>query len=131
MIGECWTESPDKRPSFQGLCLAINSLLEGVAGYVDFSAFSKEATHAGAIGYDHLQSTKHGTGYDHLEPDVGHGTGHDNLEPGVGHGTGHDNLEPDVGHGTGCDHLEASHNTRVSEMSSRQDNAALNNQDSA
>ena len=42
LIGLCWTESPDKRPSFQELVERVNSLLEGVAGYLDFSAFSGE-----------------------------------------------------------------------------------------
>ena len=43
LIGLCWTESPDKRPSFQELVERVNSLLEGVAGYLDFSVFSGES----------------------------------------------------------------------------------------
>ena len=43
LIGLCWTESPDKRPSFQELVERVNSLLESVAGYLDFSAFSGES----------------------------------------------------------------------------------------
>ena len=66
VITGCWNESPDKRPSFEDLSQAINSLLEGVAGYMDFSAFSNESARAGASGYDHLAGV--GSGYNHLEP---------------------------------------------------------------
>ena len=48
---ECWIEVPDKRPSFKDLVISVNSLLEGVAGYLDFSAFSAESHWK---GYDHL-----------------------------------------------------------------------------
>lgn len=40
LISQCWIESPEERPSFLELSQAVNSLLEGVAGYVDFSRFS-------------------------------------------------------------------------------------------
>ena len=43
MIAGCWAELPDKRPSFQDLVQSVSSLLEGVAGYMDFSAFSSKA----------------------------------------------------------------------------------------
>ena len=70
VVTGCWSESPDKRPSFEDLSQAINSLLEGVAGYMDFSAFSNESARAGASGYGV------GSGCNHLagafgEPDCG------------------------------------------------------------
>ena len=65
LIGLCWTESPDKRPSFQELVERVNSLLEGVAGYLDFSAFSGESLTGQS--YDHLEVLKTNLGYDHLE----------------------------------------------------------------
>ena len=63
-ITQCWTESPDKRPSFQDLSQQLNSLLEGVAGYMDFSAFSSDLV-CGAEGYDHLEKKR--LGIDHPE----------------------------------------------------------------
>ena len=41
LIVECWNESPDERPHFKDLVLKIVSLLEKVAGYLEFSAFSQ------------------------------------------------------------------------------------------
>ena len=72
VVTGCWSESPDKRPSFEDLSQAINSLLEGVAGYMDFSAFSNESARAGTSGYDHLAGV--GSGYNagaFGEPDCG------------------------------------------------------------
>ena len=65
LICQCWTESPDERPSFQDLSQAVNSFLEGIAGYLDFSAFSSEASQTGR--YDHLEKRVLNGGYDHLE----------------------------------------------------------------
>ena len=80
VITECWAESPDKRPSFEDLSQAINSLLEGVAGYMDFSAFSNESARAGASGYDHLAGV--GSGYNHLEPlENQNADSHEKVEP--------------------------------------------------
>ena len=45
-ITDCWVESPGKRPSFVDLTQTINSLLEGVAGYMDLSAFHNESADA-------------------------------------------------------------------------------------
>ena len=66
LIKLCWVESCDKRPSFQELVQRVNSLLEGVAGYLDFSAFSGESQTA-VQGYDHLEKSTANKGYDHLE----------------------------------------------------------------
>ena len=52
MITECMNELPQNRPSFDSLVLKINSFLEGVAGYLDFSAFSP----IHQSGYDHLET---------------------------------------------------------------------------
>ena len=59
---KCWRDLPDKRPSFAELVPMLSSLLEEIAGYMDFSIF-KCSKHS--EGYDHLESLK---GYDHLEP---------------------------------------------------------------
>ena len=40
LVSQCWEESPEKRPSFEDLVKEINILLEEVAGYLEFSAFS-------------------------------------------------------------------------------------------
>lgn len=37
----CWNEAPESRLSFKDLVLAINTLLEEVACYLDVIAFSK------------------------------------------------------------------------------------------
>ena len=58
-------ESCDKRPSFQELVQRVNSLLEGVAGYIDFSAFCGDSQTV--QGYDHLEKNITGYMYDHLE----------------------------------------------------------------
>ena len=58
---QCWDELPENRLSFEDLAETINSLLEGVAGYLDFSIFS--GISPARSGYDHLAGTR----YDHLE----------------------------------------------------------------
>ena len=60
-ISRCWDEVPENRPCFEDLAEIINSLLEGVAGYLDFSIFS--GISPTKSGYDHLAGTR----YDHLE----------------------------------------------------------------
>ena len=42
LIIQCWNASPEKRPFFEDLVEEIDSLLEGVAGYLEFSAFSSK-----------------------------------------------------------------------------------------
>ena len=58
VINQCWMESPDRRLSFQDITVILNSLLEDVAGYVDFSAICRgnmaSANDCLAPGYDHL-----------------------------------------------------------------------------
>ena len=65
-ITQCWAESPDKRPSFQDLSQQLNSLLEGVAGYMDFSAFSGDSA-CGTEVDDHLEKKPVMNGYKLLE----------------------------------------------------------------
>lgn len=36
---QCWKPEPELRPSFSGLVDSISNFLEGVAGYMDISAF--------------------------------------------------------------------------------------------
>ena len=38
----CWNEIPDRRPYFENLLQEIDLILEGVAGYIDFSEFFDE-----------------------------------------------------------------------------------------
>ena len=59
---KCWRDLPDKRPSFAELVPILSSLLEEIAGYMDFSILKFSEYSAGC---DHLESSK---GYDHLEP---------------------------------------------------------------
>ena len=42
LVTQCWEESPEKRPCFEDLVKEINILLEEVAGYLEFSAFSRK-----------------------------------------------------------------------------------------
>lgn len=47
-MAKCWATSPDKRLSFCALEEAINSSLDGIAGYLDLSIDK-------GWQYDHLQ----------------------------------------------------------------------------
>ena len=58
---KCWSEQPEKRPSFADLVPALTGLLEEVAEYLDFSILSSCAT---KTSYDHLEKS---TDYDHLK----------------------------------------------------------------
>ena len=42
LVTQCWEESPEKRPCFEDSVKEINMLLEKVAGYLEFSAFSRK-----------------------------------------------------------------------------------------
>ena len=64
----CWNHVPDERPSFGDLVVSLNTLLEGVAGYLDFSALSQAngGQAGGEEGYDHLLKRDIDDGrYDH------------------------------------------------------------------
>ena len=73
---KCWSEQPEKRPSFADLVPALTALLEEIAEYLDFSIFSSCET---KTGYDHLERS---TGYDHLEEKtpVAASEGYDHLQ---------------------------------------------------
>ena len=60
---KCWSEQPEKRPSFAELVKSFTSLLEEVAEYMDFSFVSGEELIKNT-SYDHLER------YDHLEKTV-------------------------------------------------------------
>ena len=42
LIAQCWNTSPKERPSFEKLVLEIDTFLENVAGYIEFSEFCGE-----------------------------------------------------------------------------------------
>ena len=42
LIAQCWSEAPEERPLFKDLVHEIDSLLAGVAGYIEFSKFSSD-----------------------------------------------------------------------------------------
>ena len=68
VIMNCWKEHPEKRPSFAELVVTLTSLLEDIAGYMDFSVL---ANNEQAVNYDHLYGkapVESQKGYDHLEP---------------------------------------------------------------
>lgn len=76
VIMKCWEELPDKRPSFAELVVLLSTLLEEIAGYLDFSVLncSMEKAQRSNAGYDHLEALEAKTlpeskieGYDHLE----------------------------------------------------------------
>ena len=55
VILSCWKERTTERPSFSDLVLTISSLLEGIAGYLDFSVSPRGLNEALSISsYDHL-----------------------------------------------------------------------------
>ena len=56
---KCWSEQPEKRPSFAELVKSFTNLLEEVAEYMDFSFVSGEELKN--TSYDHLER------YDQLE----------------------------------------------------------------
>ena len=58
---KCWTEQPEKRPSFADLVPTLTGILEEVAEYLDFSILSSCET---KTDYDHLEQK---TDYDHIE----------------------------------------------------------------
>ena len=33
----CWHESPGERPVFENLVISVNTIIEPLAGYIDFS----------------------------------------------------------------------------------------------
>ena len=39
---KCWSESSEDRPSFVHVVQLLNSLLEEIAGYIDFSALKAQ-----------------------------------------------------------------------------------------
>ena len=41
----CWTHLPHERPTFSDLVITVNTLLEKLAGYIDFSHFQTEQQH--------------------------------------------------------------------------------------
>ena len=61
LITQCWVALPEKRHSFLQVTKILNSLLEDVAGYMDFSAICGVDETVGR--YDHLPPP-----YDHLAP---------------------------------------------------------------
>ena len=63
MILEFWSEHADKRPSFSDLVMEISKLLEGIAGYMDFSSISANRSQD-ENSYERLAENSHG--YDHL-----------------------------------------------------------------
>ena len=68
VVSNCWTEQPEKRPSFAELVVTLTSLLEDIAAYMDFSVL---ANNKQALNYDHLYAkapAESQKGYDHLEP---------------------------------------------------------------
>ena len=64
----CWDSYADKRPTFTDLVLSITMLLEGISGYMDFSAVSGAGGEA-LPGYDSLEPKTNlsGATYDHLQ----------------------------------------------------------------
>ena len=66
----CWRDQPDKRPSFAELVPVIGTLLEEIAGYMDFSILTTNVD-LQSTNYDHLESRTSAKSenleYDHLE----------------------------------------------------------------
>ena len=64
----CWDSYADKRPRFTDVVLSITMLLEGISGYMDFSAVSGAGGEA-LPGYDSLEPKTNlsGATYDHLQ----------------------------------------------------------------
>jgi len=55
VILSCWKECTAERPSFSDLVVTISSLLEGIAGYLDFSVSPRGLNEAlTTSSYDHL-----------------------------------------------------------------------------
>ena len=54
IMKECWKELPDKRPNFSDLVTAFSTILESIAGYLDFTATPLTPAENAGSGYDHL-----------------------------------------------------------------------------
>ena len=65
MMCTCWNEDADKRPSFSDLEGSLNLLLEGVAGYLDFSTLAVGTYSCNS--YDHLNAYNRLQAYNHLD----------------------------------------------------------------
>ena len=83
VILSCWKERTTERPSFSDLVVIISSLLEGIAGYLDFSLSPRGLNEALATSsYDHL-----------TEFDKAYSVSHDSSELPVDKDHSHENSE--------------------------------------
>jgi len=71
VILSCWKERTTERPSFSDLVVTISSLLEGIAGYLDFSVSPRGLNEAlSTSSYDHLAKVDEDHSVSHDSSDV-------------------------------------------------------------
>ena len=57
VLFHCWERNPEDRPTFTALVVTISTLLEGIAGYMDFSVMPSVEGSSGARDDNQVEDT--------------------------------------------------------------------------